>query len=68
MIIRFISKYLIQNIMAIAIKNIPILEKDDARIFVEKAEIAYANKQTIDFSNEVKSANSILTKSNMRLT
>jgi Fe-S cluster assembly iron-binding protein IscA len=54
--------------MAIAIKNIPILEKDDARIFVEKAEIAYANKQTIDFSNEVKSANSILTKSNMRLT
>jgi Fe-S cluster assembly iron-binding protein IscA len=51
--------------MAIAIKNIPILEKDDARIFVEKAEIAYANKQTIDFSNEVKSANSILTKSNI---
>lgn len=50
--------------MAIEIKSIPILKSEEAKVFVEKAnKNASDNKQTINFSQEVKSAESILAKS-----
>jgi len=52
--------------MAIEIKTIPILYKEDAKKFIEKADKAYLNKGTIDFSKQIKSANNILEKAKMK--
>jgi|WetSurMetagenome_2_1015567.scaffolds.fasta_scaffold2090809_1 hypothetical protein len=52
--------------MAIAIKSIPILCEDNAKKFVKTADKAYAMKASIDFSEQVESANKILEKAKMK--
>lgn len=51
--------------MAIAIKNIPTLNKKEAEAFIKKAETTYSNKASVDFTRQVQSANSILAKANL---
>ena len=49
--------------MAITIKSIPTLEDKIASSFIEKAEANYSqNKASVDFSQQVKTADKILDK------
>jgi hypothetical protein len=52
--------------MAIAIKSIPILKKQAAKYFVEKAEDSFNHKGTVDFTEQLASANRILEKAKMK--
>lgn len=52
--------------MAIAIKSIPVLYDDNAKEFIEKADKAFTMKASIDFSEQIKSANKILEKAKMK--
>ena len=50
--------------MAIRIKSIPVLKDKNATAFIEKAYINfYQNKDTIDFSEHVKTMKAIIKKS-----
>lgn len=49
--------------MATNIKPIPVLTGMVAKRFIKKANIAFNNKESIDFTSEIKSANNILIKS-----
>ena len=51
--------------MAIAIKNVPTLENEVAKDFVEKANTALAKKATIDFKENSQKAKSILQKAKL---
>ena len=51
--------------MATKIKSIPVLKTSEAKRFIEKANIAFSKRGTIDFSNEVKSTIDILKKAKM---
>ena len=54
--------------MAIPIKSIPALKGRAAIAFEEQAHINYTeNKTTVDFSEQVSSANKILDKANKKL-
>jgi hypothetical protein len=52
--------------MAIAIKSIPTLENKVAQAFITKAESSVKDRGTIDFSEQVKTANSILAKAQLK--
>ena len=52
--------------MAIAIRTIPILSEKEANAFNEKANATYSRKASVDFSKEVKSTRSILSKAKLR--
>ena len=52
--------------MAIAIKSIPVLKNKEAERFLLSEEKARSRKATVDFSEQIKSANRILTKANMK--
>lgn len=52
--------------MAIAIKTIPTLKEKEAKAFNEKASATYSLKASVDFSKEMKSARSILSKAQLR--
>ncbi|MDX8341771.1 hypothetical protein SLH46_21405 [Draconibacterium sp. IB214405] len=52
--------------MAIAIKTIPTLKEEEAKAFTVKANASYTRKATVDFSKQVKSARSILSKAKLR--
>lgn len=52
--------------MAIAIKSIPTLKEKEAQIFNKKAEAAFSCRATVNFSKQVKSANTILQKAKLR--
>lgn len=51
--------------MAITIKSIPTLKSKEAQRFVSNADRAVKQRATVDFSAQVKSANSILRKAKM---
>jgi len=46
--------------MAIAIKSVPVLTGTAAKRFNQRAENALKNKQTVDWSEQMKSAQEIL--------
>ena len=48
--------------MAIAIKQIPVLTDKVASSFNKRADVAYSNKHTVDFSAQIKMAKAILEK------
>ncbi len=48
--------------MAIPIKSIPILKNDEAHSFIEKADQAVLNRGIIDFTKQIKNAQTILAK------
>lgn len=48
--------------MATEIKNIPVLKKEAASIFNEKADRNTANRSSVDFSKQVSIASKILAK------
>ena len=52
--------------MAIAIKSIPVLTREVAQQFVERAEKNYSQKASIDFSKQVNIANKILAKAKLK--
>lgn len=52
--------------MAIAIKTIPTLKENEAKAFNKKADATYSRKASVDFSKEVKSARTILSKAKLR--
>lgn len=52
--------------MAIAIKTIPTLKEKEAKAFNAKADATLTHKASVDFSKEVKSARSILSKAKLR--
>lgn len=52
--------------MAIAIKNIPVLNSSSARTFIQKAEDASRKKAVVNFSSQVKSAKNILDKAKLK--
>lgn len=51
--------------MAITIKSIPTLRDNDAISFIDKADASVANRATVDFSQQVKTAHAILKKAQM---
>lgn len=54
--------------MAIAIKNIPVLQDSNAKAFLKKANDNASNESaTINFSAQVKSATKILEKAKKKL-
>lgn len=60
MVLFFIFKL---NVMAIAIKSIPILKDNDAQRFISKANLAVKNNSKTDFTKQVVAAQAILLKS-----
>jgi len=52
--------------MAIAIKNIPVLNNSSARAFVQKADNASKKTSVVNFSSQVKSAKNILDKAKLK--
>jgi hypothetical protein len=52
--------------MAITIKSIPILESKAAKQFTQKAEAAFKNKASINFSKQVNITASILSKAKLK--
>jgi hypothetical protein len=52
--------------MAIAIKSIPTLENKAAQAFVKNADEALKNRGTVNFAQQVKTANSILAKAKLK--
>jgi hypothetical protein len=54
------------NIMALAIKSIPVLRDSSANEFVKKADKKLESKVAINFSKQVQSANRILVKAKMK--
>ncbi len=52
--------------MAIAIKGIPTLKSKLAETFVKNAEIATSKRATVNFSKQVASTRTILTKAKMK--
>lgn len=52
--------------MAIAIKSIPTLKKEDAKVFIQKAEATISKRATVNFSKQVQTSHVILKKANMR--
>jgi len=51
--------------MAIAIRTIPTLKGKEALAFVNAAEVNYQKKGSIDFSVQIRTANSILKKARL---
>jgi hypothetical protein len=51
--------------MAIAIKGIPTLKREEAKRFIQKAMISEKRISTIDFSEQVKTTKAILNKAKM---
>lgn len=54
------------QVMAIAIKSIPVLKDANAKSFVTKANIASQKTVVVNFSSQVKSASKILEKAKMK--
>jgi len=52
--------------MAIAIKSIPTLTEKAAKSFVKQADSSFQKKGTVNFSQEVKTAKSILAKAKLK--
>lgn len=55
-----------KELMATAIKSIPILKEKEAKIFVKKAEAAVGKRASVNFSKQLRTAQAILKKANMR--
>jgi hypothetical protein len=51
--------------MAIAIKSIPTLKSKEAKGFIADTELSLQKRGSVDFSMQVKSANSILNKAKL---
>ncbi len=51
--------------MAIAIKSIPVLESDEAKAFIRKADAKSKKSATVDFSNQAIASNAILGKAKL---
>jgi ribosomal protein L7/L12 len=51
--------------MAIPIRSVPTLKGKEAKEFVKKADEAYKNRASIDFSEEIKKSRIILEKAGM---
>lgn len=51
--------------MAITIKTIPTLIDKDARAFVNKADASINKRSTVEFSQQVRTADAILKKAKM---
>ena len=56
----------IQQVMAIAIKNIPVLNNSSAKAFVKQADNASKKTTVVNFSSQVKSAKNILEKAKLK--
>jgi hypothetical protein len=52
--------------MAIAIKNIPVLNNSSAKAFVKQADNASKKTTVVNFSSQVKSAKNILEKAKLK--
>ena len=55
-----------QQVMAIAIKNIPVLNNASAKAFVKQADNASKKTTVVNFSSQVKSAKNILDKAKLK--
>jgi len=51
--------------MAIAIKSIPTLKSREARSFIDKANASSEKRATVNFSQQVKTAQAIIEKARM---
>lgn len=51
--------------MAMTLKEIPVLEGKDAKRFLKKAEKAFKGRGKVDFSKQMKDAETMLIKSGM---
>ena len=52
--------------MATAIKSIPTLKNDEAKAFVQNAEVATSKRATVNFSKQAASTRTILEKAKMK--